>query len=235
MIPAFPYMAMTITGILHIIFGVVIFINAMVGFSMKVEIQPYEWRHFSMYENDYLTQVVHVYLGVVTGASLWIIMVGILGILTGVKSMEHKKTYSLKIAYMVTAILSATIFSLVGISLSAVVNQNLFNIGIVGSLCSFADFVLAIVSSSICCCCSSTNVTNVVVVQSSDAEHFPPPYPASGQGYPPSGQGYPLSGQGYPPSGQAYPISQVPEEGFTNPGYQPNGPAVTYTVKQDMP
>lgn len=213
MLPTFPYMAMTITGILHVIFGVVIFINAMVGFGMKLSIQPYEWQRFTPYQIESLSQIVHIYLGIVTGASLWIIMVGILGILTGVKSMEHKKTYSLKIAYMVTAILSATIFSLVGVSLSAVVNQQLYSIGIVGSLCSFADFVLAIVSSSICCCCSSTNVTNVVVVQSTEAGHFPPPYPASGQ---------------------AYPISQVPEEGFTNPGYQPNGPSVSYTIKNDI-
>ncbi|CAE1275546.1 unnamed protein product [Acanthosepion pharaonis] len=183
-------------------------------------IPTYEWQRLNMYGIESLSQVVHVYLGVVTGASLWIIMVGILGILTGVKSMEHKKTYNLKIAYMVTAILSATIFSLVGISLSAIVNQHLYSIGIVGSLCSFADFVLAIVSSSICCCCSNTNITNVVVVQSTGAGQFPPPYAASNQAY--------------PVSSQAYPVSQVPEDGFTNPGYQPNGPSVSYTIKNDI-
>lgn len=72
MLPTFPYMAMTITGILHVIFGVVIFINAMVGFGMKLSIQPYEWQRFTPYQIESLSQIVHIYLGIVTGASLWV-------------------------------------------------------------------------------------------------------------------------------------------------------------------
>lgn len=72
MLPTFPYMAMTITGILHVIFGVVIFINAMVGFGTELSIPTYEWQRLNMYGIESLSQVVHVYLGVVTGASLWV-------------------------------------------------------------------------------------------------------------------------------------------------------------------
>lgn len=232
MLVSFPYLAMTITGVIHIIFGVAIFITACIGFNVNIaDSNFYEWQRLSGYEMEALEQVLQTYLGTVVGSALWIIMVGILGICTGWKTMDHKKTRGLKIAYMVTAILSAVIFSQVGLILCVVViNQHLYYIGLAGTLCSVGEFILAIVSSSICCCCAQTSVGGIVVVQAPGNQNLPPSYPGPGNMYP--GQQY--SVQQYPASGPAFAMPQVPEEGFTNPGYQPTGQSVAYTVKNEV-
>ncbi|XP_029642330.1 uncharacterized protein LOC115216986 isoform X3 [Octopus sinensis] len=104
MIAGFQYMAMTITGAFHLGIGILCFIISMVGFSTKIlQYQP----------TGHLSNVTSAAACIV---SLWVIAVGIFGILAGHKSNTELQTRRMKITYMVLAILSASIFSIVGMS-----------------------------------------------------------------------------------------------------------------------
>ncbi|CAI9729919.1 Hypothetical predicted protein [Octopus vulgaris] len=168
MIAGFQYMAMTITGAFHLGIGILCFIISMVGFSTKIlQYQPI----------GHLSNVTSAAACIV---SLWVIAVGIFGILAGLKSNTELQTRRMKITYMVLAILSASIFSIGGMSaLSGHATwiamssryDSYYPLFCVGSFAMFAEFVLAIVSSSICCCCSQAK-SNVVVIHQNQATEF---------------------------------------------------------------
>ncbi|XP_014769531.1 uncharacterized protein LOC106868669 [Octopus bimaculoides] len=168
MIVGFQYMAMTITGVFHLGIGVLCFIISMVGFSTKL-IQYHPIGHLS-----------NVTSAAACIVSLWIITIGIFGILAGLKSNTEIQTRRMKITYMVLAILSACIFSIGGMSAfsghAAWIQLSLryesyYPLFCVGSFAMFAEFILAIVSSSICCCCSQAK-NNVVVIHQNQATEF---------------------------------------------------------------
>jgi len=159
MIPGYQYLAMLITGILHAIVGLCAAIIAIAGMSGA----------------ELIHQVIRVYCGVALFVAFWILMIGALGISAGIKKLPDVTTMRLKTAYMVTAILSACIFSLVGLTMYCLTfvlagglhrnSARFVTLGHVGSVFMAVEFVLAIVSASICCCCSNTNPNTMVVIQ----------------------------------------------------------------------
>lgn len=159
MIVGYAYTAMLVTGILHCIIGFSAFITAICG-MVGVDIAGY---------------VIRVYNGVALATAIWIMLVGSLGITAGLKQLPDDNIRRFKIAYMVTAILSACIFSLVGLAMfcctftiATVLDEDwehFITIGHVGSVIMALEFVLAIVSSSICCCCSNSNTNTTVIIQ----------------------------------------------------------------------
>ncbi|XP_014769532.1 uncharacterized protein LOC106868670 [Octopus bimaculoides] len=167
MIVGFQYTAMTITGAFHLGIGVLCFIISMVGYSTKL------YRYMGDWNLSVATSTPAFII------SLWVILVGIFGILAGLKSNTELQTRRMKITYMVLAILSACLFAIAGISVFAFhatlvkLNgyHNLYPLFCVGSFAMFVEFVMAIVSSSICCCCSQTK-SSVVVVQQNQATEF---------------------------------------------------------------
>lgn len=163
MIPRYAYTAMLVTGGLHCALGVFGFITACVGMAKL----PY----------------FRTYCAVASVVSTWTILVGCVGISAGMRHFTHAKTRQLKIAYMVTAILSACFFCLIGSWMYSFTgkpnawftpdfyNYNTYlplyanKIRYAGGIGISLEFILAIVSSSICCCCSPTNQNPTVVVQ----------------------------------------------------------------------
>ncbi|XP_029642875.1 uncharacterized protein LOC115217350 [Octopus sinensis] len=167
MIVGYQYTAMTITGAFHLGIGVLCFIISMVGYSTKL---------FRYGDNRNLSVVTSTPAFII---SLWVILVGIFGILAGLRSNTELQTRRMKITYMVLAILSACLFALGGISAFSVHAtwvkiygyDSLYPLFCVGAFAMFVEFVLAIVSSSICCCCSQAR-SSVVVVQHNQATEF---------------------------------------------------------------
>ncbi|GAB1609689.1 uncharacterized protein LOC115216985 [Argonauta hians] len=169
MIVGYQYLAMTITGVFHLVIGAFSFIASLVSFSVEFGNYYYYSRRPST-----IISVTALFI------SLWVILVGVFGILAGLKSNSEIQTRRMKITYMVLAILSAVLFSLGGMTVhgifaswcyNATACSNLHPMFVLGSLVMFAEFVLAIVSSSICCCCSKTQ-NSVVVVTSNQSTEF---------------------------------------------------------------
>ncbi|XP_036363624.1 uncharacterized protein LOC115216970 [Octopus sinensis] len=184
MIVGFNYLAMTITGAMHLTLGIFCFICSIIGFTTKKYYTNYYGFYYDSYLYDDLS--VRIAAGSFT-ASLWIIGVGILGILTGLKSNPEHRTNTLKLAYMVLAILTACSFAFAGMTCFTFHSLWILYYGVYGLYVLFAfaafamgvEFILAIVSSSICCCCSGTRVvqtTSNVDMQSGQAFTTPPAY-----------------------------------------------------------
>ncbi|XP_014769533.1 uncharacterized protein LOC106868672 [Octopus bimaculoides] len=189
MIFGFKYTAMTITGAFHLGIGALCFIISMMGYSTRV---------VKINGKHNLSLLVATPACI---ASLWTIMVGIFGILAGLKTNSEAQTKRMKVAYMTFAILCACIFSLGGISAFSAhaswtvafgsgKNYRLFYFG---SFAMFVEFVLSIVSSSICCCCSESKTGGVVVIQQNQPReianspvtaHYPPNAAYSNVAYP---------------------------------------------------
>lgn len=159
MIVGYAYTAMLVTGILHCVLGFSAFVTSICG-MLGVELAGY---------------IIRVYNGIAFVTAIWIILVGSLGITAGLKQLSDDIIRKFKIAYMVTAILSACIFSLVGLTMFCLTFtvaivldkdwENFVTIGHVGSVIMALEFVLAIVSSSICCCCSNSSPNTTVIIQ----------------------------------------------------------------------
>ncbi|CAI9729913.1 Hypothetical predicted protein [Octopus vulgaris] len=220
MISTFKYTSMTITGALHLVLGILGFIISIVGFSVKA----YSIRRIYDYSND--NYIIYYYPNEAVAAgsfcvSLWIIAVGIIGIITGQKSNSNSKTQKMRLVYLIFTILSAVVFSLGGITAFTVqgiwmadTDSYVYFIFFFGVFIMIVEFVLAIVSSSISCCCSgigenavetqgpevcqvaNTNVPPVVVCSpDAVAPHMPPQYTV----YPPY-----VAGAQMPPQYTAY-------------------------------
>ncbi|CAI9729925.1 Hypothetical predicted protein [Octopus vulgaris] len=168
MIVGFNYLAMTITGAMHLTNGIFCLICSIIGFTT----QKY-YNYHGFYYDSYLYDDLSVRIAAGSFiASLWIIAVGILGISTGLKSNPEHRTNSLKIAYMVLAILSACFFAIAGMTCFSIHSVWILYYGIYGLHVLFAcaafvmsvEFILAIVSSSICCCCSGTRIIAVGIL-----------------------------------------------------------------------
>ncbi|XP_029643054.1 uncharacterized protein LOC115217485 [Octopus sinensis] len=184
MIVGFNYLAMKITGAMHLTNGIFCLICSIIGFTTH--------RYYTNYSGYYHRSFFYSDLSVRIAAasfttSLWIIVVGILGILTGMKSNPEHRTNSLKLAYMVLAILTACSFAFAGMTCFTFHSLWILYYGVYGLYVLFAcaafvmgvEFILAIVSSSICCCCSGTRVvqtTSNVDMQSGQAFTTPPAY-----------------------------------------------------------
>lgn len=182
MIPSYHYVAMLVTGCLHLILGVACVITAIIGFTVGSDISGLS-------------------AGVLL-VGLWILLVGGLGVATGVHMIEDVKTRQLillirgpgvssdwerltadkirqlRFAYMVTAILSACLFCLLSSGLFTGIlitgadreypttnEDSYFTIAGFGIATSVLEFILAIVSSSICCCCSTTTHAATTILQ----------------------------------------------------------------------
>lgn len=159
MIPGYAYVAMLVTGCLHCLLGVASVIISFVGLGVG----PYIRNYF----------VGSLFVGI------WVCLVGSLGIAAGIQKLADEKIRQLKIAYMVTAILSACIFCAIAWWMYAVsvtfnvwyivvtntYRDDYYNIGCAGLIIVSLEFILAIVSSSICCCCSPTTASTTVIVQ----------------------------------------------------------------------
>lgn len=159
MIPGYAYVGMLVTGGLHCFIGVAATITAIVGLAIGPYIRNY-------------------FMGALF-AGFWICFVGIIGIAAGIKKFADETTRQLKIAYMVTAILSACIFSGLAIGMYTAsittyfghmryhyhIIHDYYTIGWFGIIICIVEFFVAIVSSSICCCCSRTTQNTTVIIQ----------------------------------------------------------------------
>lgn len=163
MIAGHAYVAMLVTGCLHCILGLAALITPIVGLK------------YAPVGTTYHT------VAIIPG--VWILLVGALGIASGIEKLQDNTIRQLKIAHMVTAILSASLFTLLGLWMYSdiLVRDAVRDILIMDD--DYADLekswiiakfgitfimlecVLAIVSSSICCCCSPTTPVPGVIIQ----------------------------------------------------------------------
>ncbi|XP_014772342.1 uncharacterized protein LOC106870694 [Octopus bimaculoides] len=194
----FKYIAMTVTGALHLALGILCIIISIVGFIIRADkYSYYNYRYVEYFPNRRTAAGSFI-------ISLWIIAVGITGIITGQKSNSYSKDQRMRIVYLVLSILSAAVLSLGGITAFAFQaiwfsNSDICVLFFFGLFLMVLELALAIVSSSFCCCCSgieeiavttqgpgvcqsaNTNVPQVVCSPDAVTPHMPPQYSA----YPP--------------------------------------------------
>ncbi|XP_014772344.1 uncharacterized protein LOC106870695 [Octopus bimaculoides] len=155
------YSGLTLTGAIHFFLGTFCFVASMVGFKTK------RWYGRRMFHPSYYYGINTEELPIISAtfgciASLWVISVGIFGILAGRKMSSPLLSQKLKITYMILNILSASVFAHTGIgaftSLGVWIRYHhptrLYILFSLAAFAMFVDFVLSIVSSSLLCCCS---------------------------------------------------------------------------------
>ncbi|XP_029642555.1 uncharacterized protein LOC115217098 isoform X1 [Octopus sinensis] len=189
------YSGLTLTGIMHLVLGGFCFASSLVAFNTK--------RWFGrqlLYSPYYGVNTEELpYISAVFGciASLWVMVVGIFGMIVGKNSISPIHSMKLKITYMILSILSASVFAHTGIGAFAshalwLRYHNPTRLYILFSLAAFAmvvEFVLSIVSSSLLCCCSINEGTSVWVSTNQTAEFINPASDmnvAPAIGYPPN-------------------------------------------------
>lgn len=152
---------MLVTGSLHCVIGLAIFIAGI----LALKFSP------GGFDTLWMTLI----------PGIWSLVVGAFGIAAGIDKLPDEKIQSYKNTYMVTAILSAVIFTASGYWVYLSILRGKFEVILyeytfvdlerfiviskIGLAFICLEFILAIVSSSICCCCSPTISTPVVIIQ----------------------------------------------------------------------